>query len=267
MELIVGSHLPTGQVAVVPSHQLQPASCRAQEADVRNCPVASVEYVDIRPAVAVEVADEELVSSTELPAWHAAVVARNQVHLPGAIVGNQAQVGHDPVGAIEDEHLVLAVLVEVAGEEPVVRLKLPGTRHTLHSAEGNTQSRAVRSVGEDGVPVVNQAFALAIPIEVARVGIDEGSTHLGVVLVLHGRVADRTVWRRVGAHPAVDHRSIDAGEVGVAALEDADTLVVVPVSRSSTRGIACACPDTRGYRCGGVDEVTPLFGCPVEVYG
>src|SRR5207248_1169419 len=89
---VVPPHLPTRRVAVVPSHQLQPASCRAQEADVRNCPVASVEYVDIRPAVAVEVADEELVSSTELPAWHAAVVARNQVHLPGAIVGNQAQV-------------------------------------------------------------------------------------------------------------------------------------------------------------------------------
>jgi len=60
-----------------------------------------------------------------LPARHRTVVAGDELEAAAAVIGEQTQIGHYPVGSVEDEDLVLAVVIEIAGPKAIARLELP----------------------------------------------------------------------------------------------------------------------------------------------
>src|SRR5665213_1998736 len=106
-----------------------------QHAEIRYRPVAAVENEDVHPSVSVEVTDEELIAGFELPAGHGTVVPGDQLESAGAVIGEQSEVGHHPVAAIEHEDLVFAVVVEVRRPKAVPGLKLPRSGDEVHAAE------------------------------------------------------------------------------------------------------------------------------------
>ncbi len=146
---IVRAHLPARHVRVVAADDLEAAAGRPQHAEVWNCPVRSVEHEQILAAVAIEVCDVELVVRLELPPEHRVVVAGDQPQPVRAVIREETQVLHDPVDPVEDRDLVLAITIEVADVEPVVRHELPRARHPLDRTERHVQLRAVRAVDHD----------------------------------------------------------------------------------------------------------------------
>jgi len=115
----------------------------------------------------------EPVVRLKLPAGHRVVVARNELEAAVAVVDEQAQVLHHPVGAVEDDDLVLAVVVEIADEEAIARLELPGpgTRSTALNTRSSCEPFERNSI--DRVAVVDEEIVAAVAIEVARIAVDE----------------------------------------------------------------------------------------------
>ena len=58
-------------------------------------------------------------------ARHRTVVAGDELKAAAAVIGEDTEIGHHPVGSVEDEDLVLAVVIEIAGPEAIARLELP----------------------------------------------------------------------------------------------------------------------------------------------
>src|SRR5688500_13011690 len=109
--------------------------------------------------------------SVELPPAHGVVVPGDELEAIVAIIGKQAQILHCPVGAIVDRDFVLAVTVEIADEQLVAGLELPGSRHPIYSAENEIELGAIRAKEHDGVAIVHQQIIPAIAIEVSRKGL------------------------------------------------------------------------------------------------
>src|SRR5215831_11666857 len=118
--VVPGHPVPAGHVAVVAAGVGQLGAGGAEHPQVRDRPVVAVEDVYIAAAVTVEVAqDEPVVAGQPASARDVAVVAAGHC-VAGRAGGEQSDVAHRPVLAVEDDQVVTAVAVEVADEELVM---------------------------------------------------------------------------------------------------------------------------------------------------
>ena len=260
-----GRHLPAGEGAVVALDEGEPGSARPQHPDVRDRPVRGVVDEQVLLPVPVEVGDVELVAGGEVPPGHRVVVAGDEPEAVRAVVGQEAEILERPVRPVEDDHLVLAVAVEVADVELVAGLELPRARHPLDRAEHHLELRSVRAVDVDRVPAVDEDVVLAVAVEVARVDVLERVLGERLRHRLHPRVTDRAVRRRVAAHPAVDRRAVEPARPGAAALEEAGIVAVAPAGRLRRGGVARARARAGRNGCDRVHELAPLERGPVGV--
>src|SRR3981189_1544511 len=117
----------------------------------------------------------------------------------------------------------------------------------------------------DAVAVVDQGIRLAVTIEVARVDLQETSLCLGVIQRLHVGIAHRAIRREIGPHSTIDYRSVYAPRDCSPALEQSDTLVVVPIGRPGPLCVVRALAYPRGDWASWFHEPRPFQGCAVSV--
>src|SRR3982074_931635 len=105
---------------------------------------------------------------------------------------------------------------------------------------------------------MDQHIASAVSVEVGGIAFEKCMAGVAVILPFERRITNRTVGRRVAPHPAVYDRTIYAGILGVAAFEQSNVLIVVPIGGLGALIVIRAIAAARWDRCRRIDEVSPL---------
>ena len=120
-ELVVAGHAtPSRNVAIIAMCHLQSRSGRSKHPQVRHAPIVSVENVEIRLPISVEISDIKLIVAREpTPAGNITVVACR--HLQAASRGRKhSYICHAPIVAVEDEEISLPTAAIIADEKFVI---------------------------------------------------------------------------------------------------------------------------------------------------
>src|SRR5439155_3522402 len=154
---------------------------------------------------------EPVILRESSPSGDVAVVARNELEPASAVGDEQTEVRHHPVDAIEDDHFIDAVTVEIANHNLVVRLELPGARHAFDTAEAVPKTITVVTEELDRRAVMEQH--VAAPAAEEETGMSATKVMVGLMVAgsFDRRVADWAILRRVAIHPAILDRPVNAG--------------------------------------------------------